>query len=301
MKISAIIILVAGVLVGCGKLNGTMDATQQMPDKMDQTFQQIKTTNDQMKTTNDTVKQEPVAIALEKLQDPANGSNLLPIPFDLMPWAETFGQYASTDQVIKIVYLWVQKLNTTTLDIPNPTDADKAVFNQRLMQTFMSLESVCGLLPDDKVQQIVKEQIGDEGRFQTTAMQMLMLRVRFLRDVMINSSLLSEPIDNAGKLEQGIAYANSIEYVARLPYANKISVDIVGFLPPIGEQKETLDPKSVATGAWSAIKTAVQIPDKPSADSMTGDPKLDKIRFDLEQKRKAAGLGTIDAKLKAWN
>jgi len=297
MKLTGLLVLSLGILAGCGKLNGTMDATQQMPEKMDQTFQQIKTTNDQMKDTNDTVKQEPVAIALEKMQDPANGTNLLPIPFDIMPWAETFGKYASTDQVIKVVYLWEQKLNTTTVDA-NASDADKAAFNQRMLQTFMALESVCGLLPDDKVQQIVKEQISSEGRFQTTAMNLLMMRVRFVRDVLVGASLLSEPLDNAGKLEQGIAYASSVEYVARLPYASKISIDIKA---PFGEQQETLDPKGVATGVWSSLKSNVAIPDKQSTDSMTGDAKLDKIRFDDEQKRKAAGLSTIDAKLKAWN
>lgn len=273
MKITVLAILSLSLLVGCG-INSTLSATKSMPGKMDDTL-------NQMKKTNETVEQEPVAIALEKMQDPQNGLALTPIPFDIMPWAETFGKYASNDQIIKIVYLWVQKLNQRAIEASPPTADQIAAFNHQQLQTLYALESVCGLLSDEKVQQIVADQITGAGRFQKAAMQMLMLRVIFIRDVMVHASLLSDPLDNAGKLEFGVNYANSIEYVARLPFAADISVDIFGFLSPMTGVKESMTP-ATALGIWTDIKSAVAI---PATSQVT---------------RQQKALATINAKINGW-
>jgi hypothetical protein len=278
-------------LTGCGAINGTMNATEQMPAKMDDTI-------GQMKRTNETVEQQPVEIALEKMLDPQNGVALNPIPFDIMPYAETFGKYATTDQIVKIVYLWMQKLNMRVPDQASPTPDQVATFNQQQNQTFYALESICGLLPDDKVEQIVHDEIVGAGRFKNAALQMLMLRVRFIRDVLIHASLLSEPIDNVGKLEYGVNYANSIDYIARLPFAAEVSVDIYGFLPPLAEVKETLTPQPTALGAWTDIKSAIQIP--TGLQSVTGDPNQDKQLAAQEKARQDNAMATINAKIKSW-
>jgi hypothetical protein len=291
MKIIATVLFLSFYLVGCSGINGTMNATQSMPGKMDDTL-------NQMKQTNDTVSQEPVAIALQDMLDPQYGVALSPIPFDIMPFAQTFGKYASTDQIIQIVYLWMQKLNERTIGVDTPTADQIAAFTPQQNQTYYALEAICGLLPDAKVQQIVLEQITGAGRYQTSATQMLMLRVRFIRDVLINASLLSEPIDNVGKLETGVGYANSIDDIARLPYAASISVDIFGFLPPLAEVKETLNPTSVALGVWSNIKTAVTISATPLV--LTGDPVQDKQLYQQQLVRQNTAMATVNAKIKSW-
>ncbi len=282
-------------LIGCG----AMRATEKMPGKMEETQQQIQDTNNQLKKMRETVDQQPVAIAFEDLLKEELGRDLQPVPFDLMPFAKKFGQYASNEDIADVVYLWMKKLNELTLDTESPTADQTAAFNHHKMHIFSALQAVCGLLPEAKVQQIIKEQIEGDGRFQQAAMQLLMLRVRFLRDVMLEASLFSEPLDNVGKLEKAIEYTDSIDEIARLPYASEISIKITGFLAPIPAIEESLDP-GLAVETWIKIrnKAARSLVVKPKP--VTGNPGVDEKLFDERQARVTRALAKTEGKIAGW-
>lgn len=273
MKIGGLFFALTLFLSGCGVIK----ATEGMPDKMDQM-------SAQMKKTNDVVDQQPVQISFEDLLKPELGQDLFPVPFDLMPFAQKFGQYAEPEDVVQVVYLWMKKLNELSQDPTNPI-SDTA-FQHHLAQVYSALAAVCGLLPDEKVQTIIDTEIVHEGRYIDSAKDLLLLRVRFIRDVLMNADLFSKPLDDVGKLEQAIKYGNSIDMVAGLPFATDLSLNISKL-----NIQETMDPR-LELKMWTDIKTK-------SDNYLKAAPAPWKANADIAA-RMTQALGTVNAKIKSW-
>ena len=128
------------------------------------------------------------------------------------------------------MYVWIKKLNEATLDPTTGETQDQ--FLHRKMQTLAALQAVCGFLPHAKVKQIINSEIYHSGRHQAAALQALMLRVRFLRDVLLEASLFSSPMDSVGALQKAVEYNDEIDFIARLPFAGDITVRSPDSLSP---------------------------------------------------------------------
>ena len=297
MKIKGVVLAAALVLTtGCG-LQKAVDSAGDTSGKLDDTLKQ-------MKEMNGVVKDQCQEVAFESMLKPEFGQDLMPIPFDLMPFAKKFGSCSSTDDLTEVVYLWMKKMNELVIDVPGgtkPTDDQVAAFNHHKMQIFMALEAVSGLLEQPKVDKIIADQIDGEGRYQETALQLLMLRTRFLRDVMLESSLLSTPLNNPGKISKAIEYADQIEAIARLPYAKgAIKIKITGFMDPYPVIDETFDP-GVALDTWTKIRTKAQrcFGQTPMPDTCNPPGVHDKLskaaQFQLN-----SSLSYVDKKILSW-
>jgi hypothetical protein len=275
---------------GCGA-NKAIDATKEMPDKMDRMY-------DQMQKTNDMIERQPVVIPFEAMLKEEYGRDLVPIPFDLIPFAREFAKYAGDEELAEVVYIWIKKLNEMTLNLPNPTPEQVEAFNHRKLHVYSALQAVCGFIPQSKLAGIIKQQIFGAGRYQESVLQMLMLRVQFLRDVMLEASLFGEGLTNVGKVERAVEYADQIEYVARLPFASEIAVNVTGFLQPIGDVRETMSP-TVAPTLWRKLKTKADrlvLQQK----QITGEPGEDQRLYLERQERLQKSLSFINGRLGAW-
>src|SRR5262245_2707516 len=120
MKLAGLFIALAFLFSGCGA-NKAIKATNSMPKKMDDML-------DEMKNTSCTMKR---GLSFEAMLKEEFGRVLIPVPFDLMPFAREFAQCASDEDLAELSYVWMKKLNEVTLDVPNPTDQDKEVFNHK--------------------------------------------------------------------------------------------------------------------------------------------------------------------------
>jgi len=287
------------VLTACGAQDA-IDATRSMPAKLDDTNTQVRKSNEQMAEMNEIINQQPVQISFENLLSAELGRDLSPIPFDLMPFAEKFGEYASGEEVVKVVYLWMKKLNEVTLDAENPTPEQIQEFNHRKLHVYSALQAVCGLLPQAKVQEVIDAEISGNGRFQTAAMQLLMLRSMFLRDVMLEASLFSEPLDNVGKFEKSIEYADSIDFIARLPFAKELKVKISGFLDPYPVIEESFD-VGIALQTWTKILIKADRSLVVAPKDWTGDSKVNQKLFKDRQDRSTAAYKTVRNKIREWS
>lgn len=293
MRATILALVLAVSVSACSRAERAIDATNSMPQKMDETLAE-------MKRTNDVVRQQPVQISFENLLSEELGKDLDPIPFDLMPFAQKFGEYAEPKDVVELVYLWMKKIN----EMPFVGDASDAlqveVFNHHKLQIFSALQAVCGFLPQEKVDIVIADEIQKDGRFATAAMQLLFLRARFLQYVMLDASLFAEPLDNVGKLEKAIEYADSIDRIARLPFAKSLNLKITGFLDPYPVIEESFD-MGLAPELWAKIKVKASDGLTVVPKELTGDSRIDQKLFDDRQIRVSKSLEYVEDMINGWS
>ncbi len=242
MKSALSLILAVLLLAGCGA-DDAIEATKSMPERMDQMKQKM----------DDTETALGRVFSFEALLKEQYGKNLIPVPFDLIPFATEFSKYAPTKELVEVVYLWVRKINEVTLELPNPTPDEVFQFDWRKMHVQAALQAVAGTIPRAKLDKIVREQIYASGRYSDAALNLLMLRVRYLRDVMLGASLLSEKMNDVGDLEKAIEYADEIDHIARFRFARQINLELTGFKNNDLDVMEVFDP-ALALKTWQKIK-----------------------------------------------
>lgn len=285
-------ILVLGILVSltaCGKLNETLERTKSMPDKMDRMYAETTKLPCELKS----------GISFEALLKEEMGRHLIPVPFDLMPFAKKFAQCASNQDLTEVIDLWLNKFNEVALEVENPTPEQIAKFDHEKLHMLSALEAVAGFIPDDKVKQIVETQIRSDGPYRPAMMSMLMMRVRFLRDVLLNAKLFSKGMSTVGHLQLAVSYAESIEYVSRLAFVEEISVEILGFMDPKKNKSETMDPQ-LAQKIWVKVREhavrGIQVVPK----DLTGTPAEDERLFRERQALLQQNLNLVDQRISDW-
>lgn len=232
------LLLLSGLLIstGCG-VGKAIDSVNATPGKMDAMNEKMSQMQMEMSKTNESIRLQKVAIAKENLEDPRNAKILLPIPVGLMGYAKLFAENATLEEITGQIYLYLKEINDGVILKSVDASGNEKEFspqevneiNQMKLHKFSAAQSICGFLPQSVVDQLVKEYIYTEDRYQKTALNILMMRYQFLRDVMLNASLLSETIDDVGSLEKAYEYINNMDWIARLPFIEKIQVKATGF------------------------------------------------------------------------
>lgn len=285
--------LISVSALGCAKLNDMFD----MPKKMDNMNQEVA-------RTNDTVERQPVVLAFEAMLKEEYAQELWPIPFNLMGFAKEFGKYATVEDLVELFYVKIKELNEVQMELEAPTDEEIAKFNHKKRHTLVMLQAVAGLLTDAKVKQIIDQRIATDDRFADAALNLLMMRAQFIRDVLLEASLFSDKMKHAGEIEKAVEYANSFEYLARLPFARHIATEITGFYEKPGSEEtedviETLEPEKAAA-IWTKIKSKATRLMSAEADEWTGDKAKDEQLHMQRLQRIQASLVIVDQRIRDW-
>lgn len=287
MKVKVLLTASMLLLSACGA-NKAIKSTNSIPDKLDRMDERLVKTECTLKK----------GISFEALLKEEYGRDLLPAPFDLMPFARFFAQCADEEELTEVVYLWMKKMNEVTFDVPNPTPAQIEDFNHRKLHIYSALSAVAGFIPQEKVERIVESQIRETARYQDSALELLMLRTQFIRDVLIGNGLFTKGLIDVGKVEKAVEYANQLEYIARLPFAKDIGLSATGFIPPYDDVKESLNP-SVALSMWKDIKVKAE---RLALDmkTWTGKPNEDTRLYAKRQERFNRAISTINQRINSW-
>lgn len=265
MKI--LILMVALIsLAACDKIHNMVD----MPNKMDSMNKKMDSLTQGMNETNgnmgqmivlmgktvDGVDKQKVLLPFQALMDEANYEMLSPIPSMLMPYAKEFAAAIPPKDFAELAYLWLKEIREVNplkkLDKEGNeiayTDAEVSRINQLKLGRLIALQAVCGFLSDEKVNAVINLHIKQYSRFEKTAYKILMLRTQFVRDVLLRESLLSEPLSTVGEIKEAMMYIGQLDFISRLPYRNKVSVKVDGFLAPMEPTiQEAHDPKMMMT------------------------------------------------------
>lgn len=261
MKLLVLVIALVS-LAACDKVHNLIDVPNKMDDlnkKMDHMTSGMDTTNnkmDQMVGGMDStvvgINDQRVFLPVKELMDEANYEKLSPIPSQLMPFGKKLAEAISVSDLAELVYLWqkeIREVNPTKLMDKEGneiayTDAEVNRINKIKLGRTLAMQTVCGFLSDEKVNALIEMHIENHSRYEDTAYEILMFRAQFIRDVLLKESLLSQPLSTVGKIHQAVAYTQQLDFIARLPFADKVGYKVSGFLPPMDSAiEEKLDPK----------------------------------------------------------
>lgn len=276
------------LLSGCGA-DEAIKATKSMPERMDRMKQKMDETEIALGRV----------FSFEALLKEEYGRELIPVPFDLIPFATEFSKYAPADELIEVVYLWVRKINEVTLDLPNPTAEEIFKFDWKKMHVQAALQAVAGTIPKAKLEKIIREQIHSSGRYSDAALNLLMLRIRYLRDVMLGASLLAERMNDVGDLEKAIEYAEEIEYIARLRFARQIHIELTGFKNNDLDVLEAFDP-TVAVKTWQKIKFKANVGLRVEMKDVSDVPGENERLYQENQARYNKALALVNQRIQGW-
>ncbi|MCC6137273.1 MAG: hypothetical protein IT287_01470 [Bdellovibrionaceae bacterium] len=305
-----IIFLCALSLTACG-VTDAIDSVNATPEKMDAMNTKMGDMQAEMSKTNESIRLQKVAIAKENLDDPKNATVLMPVPVGLMGYAKLFAENATLEEIAGQVYLYLKEVNDGIYPkLVDDTGAEieftmqeVANINQSKLHKYTAAQAICGLLPQSVVEELVAEYIYKENRYQKTAYNILMMRYQFLRDVMLNGSVLTESIEDVGSLEKAYEYVSYMDWIARRPFLNKINVKAYGFLPPLGEFYEELTvdaAKDSLLSMYDVILSRSKNVEKVQMQSFTGDAAQDAQLFVERTQRLNTVLNSVAADVQYW-
>ncbi|HEX7675193.1 MAG TPA: hypothetical protein VF412_13545 [Bdellovibrio sp.] len=295
-------------------------STKEIPEKMDQTNQNMANMLGEMKKTTTGVHDQSLLIPLENLLKEENHDSLSPVPFKLMPYGKKFAEAASASDLMDLTYLWLKEVDESlpAKDVDDSgneipyTKKEIAHINNEKIAHIVALQVIAGFTPQETVDEIVQANIVGAGpdanrRFEQTALSFLMLRTMFIRDVLLNESLLASPLDNVGKVEESMKYAKQVDYIARLRFADKIAFKTHGLLAdngqglPEDEQPQEQLSKDVAAKLWRSIYDKAQADCRVVEREVGNNTEDDKKIFEQEKQRATADFKALDGYVKSWD
>ncbi|MDG0815753.1 hypothetical protein [Bdellovibrio svalbardensis] len=317
--VSVLVISFCLSLTACDAVDA-MSATKEIPEKMDQTNSRMSNMLEEMKRTTSGVHDQSLLIPLENILKEENHDSLAPVPFKLMPYGKKFAEAATAQELVDLTYIWIKEVEVSlpTKDIDEATGSEipytrrqVANINNEKMARLVALQVIAGFTPQPIVEEIIRMHIvgaPEQGsrRFEDTALAFLMLRAMFIRDVLLQESLLASPLDNIGKVEEAIKYARQIEFIARLRFADKVSFKTRGFIDehgqqlPVEEQPQEQLKGDVAAKLWRSILEKAQTDLRVVEREVGSNSEEDKKIYEQEKLRAAQGLQTLEDYVRSW-
>lgn len=275
-KISAVgsLGLMVMALTGCDMLD--------MPSKMDATLEGIRQTNATVKEsnhgieeTNGDIHKQKLLIALDDMFKSEHTEYLIP-PTGMLAGGETFAEAATTEEVMKLAYVWLKEIEEAQPDESlrgengKFSDAVIAKSDHEKQIKWTALQVIAGLIPQkprfdsegrrlsplNSVEEIVETQINQGGRYEDTAYVVLLARSLFLNDLLIQPLLKEDKITNPGKAQEAYERISYYDYLAHLSFVDKIQYKSHGMLISDDNIDEKFNPKA-ALKMWTDLDKAV--------------------------------------------
>jgi hypothetical protein len=314
---------ILGFLSGCDDIDNLLA----VPKKMDN---MNKTTADMdagMKKTNAAIHDQQLMIPLKEMENKDNWDVLTPIPFKILPYGKKFAEAATAEELIELSYKYLKQIGEASLTAGMDNDGNDIPYNKttleyknavREKQALLTIVQVlAGFAPQATVNLMIEKYlygVGEAGslRYEKTAYQFLYLRYIFIHDVLIESSLTSEPLSNVGMVEQAIIYTQQLDQIAREPFGDRVVLNLAPSLyvsvctttAPVECKPgyESLDfsgkmnPK-LTFGEWKKIKVAM---DTDLVNGRAVDPSRDAELTARERQKTIEAQRTVQEYLQYW-
>ena len=212
------------------KTNGGMDTMVGEVKKtnagMDTMVGEVRKTNDGMAKTNLAVHRQTLQAALGDILREDNTRFLAP-PVAMMPGAQIFSLEASPDELMQLVYVFLNFVEKTPQNDQDKANPDS--YNHAKIVRLTAASVIAGLAPQSTIDQIVQSQIVQAGAFQDAAIALLMLRAQFLQQWIIQPKI-DQGLTNPGMIEDAVNYTDQLTAISTLPFADKIAIKITGLI-----------------------------------------------------------------------
>lgn len=276
-------------------MTSKMDETNQKIDgtnkTIDETNKKIDETNQKMASLKSAIHKQTLAAAMTELLKPENTRYLFP-PTSLMAAGQIFAEEATAEEVTELVYVYLKDIDEVL-----PDDSLKGTdgkFSPSLIAEtdhskqakFTILEVIAGLMPQENIEEAVTTQINGGGRYEAAARSLLMLRTLFMKSILVEEDLFSRKLDNLGKVDEAVNRVSNLDWIARLPFTEAISVKTRGMLNPDDNVNEMLDPK-MTVSMWDHIAMSLdsEIDLKTIGDTPQNRAKMDHLKRVVQKYR----------------
>lgn len=300
-----IILLVATMALSACELKSAIQSVNDMPGKLDET-------NKQITNTNDNVHKQALQVAIDEMSKPENQQELFPLPAAMMPFGKAFAETAYENELLDYVFLKlkeVEEVNPTNgvdangNDIPlTPDQLSKLYISKN--GTLYSLFIISGYIPDQVMASIVQHQIVGNGLYQQLSLNILMMRVIFWRDLMLDSDLLEKPLTTSGMMNEAIHRLSKIEYVLELPFVSQVKLDVKDGVHNLVNVSDSLTKNGsldATVSEWKkAYNGAMSGAQAYQKQSYTGNAQQDEANYRAETAAQSQALSTMKKYSDSW-
>lgn len=204
-----------------------------------------------LRKTSNAVHLQVLTVALQQMLAPGNTESLTP-PVRMFPYGDTFSKEATASEITEVYHTFlvdVKHGGQTTKSSPTAEDL-------RLPGRKISLAAggvISAFVPDEKIDEIIEEQIYRGGRYEDTAYVILLTRYTYLRDFFFSSVVDKSERVNMDSVRKAAEYFADMKYIAQLPFVDRIKLHVPQFLPVINETS----PDASATTVFEDLDVSV--------------------------------------------
>ncbi len=235
MKTNFTFILLASLTLIACKAEKAMDNTNKMLKTTEAMNSKMEQTNAGIESTNESVRLQKLILSKDDMLKDENTRNLEPVALGMIPGAKKFGEAATTTELVEFTYLLLKEINDQKPDESDRLENGEykpeviAAYDHIKMIKFSELITIAGMAPEEKVDQIIQEQIYGGGLYQEEAYAFLMGRVMFL-GTYLDSGILSRPLNTVERMNEAITRLGSIDNILKMPFKNEVKMNVTGFL-----------------------------------------------------------------------
>jgi len=189
--------------------------------------EKMNETNKGIQSTNESVRLQKLILAKDDMLKAENTRDLEPVALGMIAGAKKFGEAATTEEIIEFTYVLLKQIREEKPS--NNSDANKEFYDHDKMIKFSQLATIAGFAPEEKVDQIIQEQVIDGGLYIDEAYAFLTARVMFL-GTYLGESLLATPIKTVMKMDETIKRLGSMNKILKLPFKAELKLEATGFV-----------------------------------------------------------------------
>lgn len=327
-------ILSVTALMGCQKLNDALDKTEKMGEKMDRSTEQVKKTSDATRLLK-------LKNAKDDMLSEQSSNELTPIPTGVLAGGKTFAESATPTELMELAKTWIARIDKVMPlvkfdengnEVPLTAEELNKEFRTKY-QYLQALRAVAGFIPQNRVATSAEEQ-KKAGNYETTIedvirehlnspyrktlMKVLMLRVDFIRHVMVENAILSQGVNYSSEAREASKWMDRVDYVLQLPFVSQIGLKTLGITGPgsgaidlnfnhsldltnsdPAQQSAAVETIKSLVEPWESLVLAIQtIPKDIRPDS--GDPATDQKIREEENKNLSEILGHCQDRMNYW-
>lgn len=278
MKSSILLLSVLVFTASCG-IGKVMDSANSIPPKLDDTNGKMTGMNNTMvgmdknmngmnstmgdmkkgiDSTNESVRLQKLILAKNDMLDDKNTRDLEPVALGMVAGAKKFGEAATTEELIEYTRVLLLKIKDQKPDdslkvngkFPASVIAD---YDHRKMVDLNQIFTIAGFCPQEKVDQIINDEIYAGGLYQRTAYAFLMARVLFT-GTYLQETLLAEPMDTVKIMKETVTRLGAIDSILKLPFKSKIALNVAGFIGQDAIEISLYDATGAMDDSWNAPK-----------------------------------------------
>jgi hypothetical protein len=175
-----------------------------------------------MAKTNAAVHLQTLTIALQQLVS-AETTESLEVPVRMFPYAETFAREASAHELLQTFHVFLKDATLGYADGEKPNEKDLRIRGRMISLIGASLMAT--FAPEEKVEEILTDEIEKKGRFQDTAYAFALLRYEGTQNYLLGSVLKTQTV-NVETLKTAVEHYRIMKTIAEKPYVAELKLNV---------------------------------------------------------------------------